>query len=749
MFKPNQFHTWQTDQDPTNSMKIKNYTEVLKKRRYAVILSLLTILVVLWLQLSEISFIKNWRHSLELLGFGSHTTLNKTPWNKRSTDILIVDIDTRSLETHGPWPWDRALMLRLVNRLINNGVSILAFDLVFENESRNSAREVLDYYRKLSQIDTTVVELLKNMITPFDHDTIFADRLRQQETVLGFRYHDRPVGSKGVLPESLPIDQRLNPRAFLTIHNFTGNIRRIGKASRFGGFINLDPGAGKVLYKTPLVMRYKHEIYPSLALQIARLRLLSEKITLHASDDNSEKLSHIQIEETRIPVGTHGEILLTFRGPPGSFPVVSATDILNNRIKPGIFENKTVIISSSVQNIRPRIRAGNGASYTTGELHANILNSILNGQLLMRTGRLTDTLLILLTGLLLCFLFPVLTIPRMLGVAAACIGAWLVYAYLMFHTQLTLVALAIPLLLISGLTLVHLLDRLGPEESAMASLARLLTPTFSSRTAATTRRPGVVQTRQATVMFIDIKNFQRLSTSLDSTDLNRLLKLISSPLTTTIEKHHGQPGQYVGHMIMASWSEQQTGGNAANLAISTALEIDRLHECIENILIKNNLPGVDFCIGINTGEISTRSLFHQTLVFGDAVQTASKLTGLAGFYGVQCVIGEESYKLSEYIVCRKLDNIQPKNNSEYISIYQPVCDRYELDLADYYELKKYNQAMNLFEHSEFSSALELFQSLLEHRPGNRLYKRFVGQIETIIQQGIQKNWRGMLNRRSL
>ncbi len=733
-------------------MKIKDYTEVLKKRRYAFTLSLLTILLLLWLQLSEISFIKEWRNSLERLGFESHTIVNRIPWDKSKSDTLIVDIDEKSLESLGPWPWDRSLMLRLVNKLVNNGISILAFDLVFETESHNSAREVLDYYQKLNQIDSTVVELLKNMISPFDHDAVFANRLRQQETVLGFRYHDRPVGSKGVLPESLPIEQQINPRAFLTIRNFTGNIRRIGKASRFGGFINLDPGAHATLYKAPLVMRYKHEIYPSLALQIARLRLLSEKITLHSSTDNSESLSHIQIEETRIPVGPHGEVLLTFRGPPGSFPAVSAADIINNKIEPTLLENKTIILSSSVRHIRPRVRTNNG-TYTTAELHANILNGILNSQFLSRPSQVKtiDTLLILLTGLLLCLLFPVLTVPRMLALASVCIAAWLLYALTMYHTRLTLVAISIPLLLVASLTLIHLLDRLEPGKSALTSLGQLLLAPARSRAGRrkTETLPGTVQTRLATVMFIDIKDFQRLSTSLDSADLNRLLKLIGNPLTTAIEKHQGQPGQYVGHMIMASWAGQTDGHDATNPAINAALEIERLRDCIENILIKNNLPGVDFCIGINTGEISTRTLFHQTLVFGDAVQTASKLTSLAAFYGVHCVIGEETYKLSNGIVCRKLDNIQPKNNSQYISIYQPVCDRHELDLIDYYELKQYNQAMNLFEHSEFSSALELFQTLHEHRPDNQLYKRFIKQIETITQQGIQKNWRGMLNRRSL
>ena len=52
-------------------------------------------------------------------------------------NITIVAIDDASLAAVGPWPWSRATHARLVDALVRAGASRIAFDVSFEDPSRD------------------------------------------------------------------------------------------------------------------------------------------------------------------------------------------------------------------------------------------------------------------------------------------------------------------------------------------------------------------------------------------------------------------------------------------------------------------------------------------------------------------------------------------------------------------------------------------------------------------------------------
>ncbi|MDR3254662.1 MAG: CHASE2 domain-containing protein, partial [Synergistaceae bacterium] len=55
---------------------------------------------------------------------------------------FIVDIDERSLEKYGQWPWPRYLMADLVNALKLDGVSATGFDIMFAERDKSSPEEM-------------------------------------------------------------------------------------------------------------------------------------------------------------------------------------------------------------------------------------------------------------------------------------------------------------------------------------------------------------------------------------------------------------------------------------------------------------------------------------------------------------------------------------------------------------------------------------------------------------------------------
>src|SRR6478752_8921619 len=45
--------------------------------------------------------------------------------------VRIVDIDEAALAEYGQWPWPRTLVAELVDKLVEGGAAVIAFDAVF------------------------------------------------------------------------------------------------------------------------------------------------------------------------------------------------------------------------------------------------------------------------------------------------------------------------------------------------------------------------------------------------------------------------------------------------------------------------------------------------------------------------------------------------------------------------------------------------------------------------------------------
>ena len=51
--------------------------------------------------------------------------------SKGAPPVRIIDLDDESLARLGQWPWPRTLVAKLVDRLSEDGVGVIAFDVVF------------------------------------------------------------------------------------------------------------------------------------------------------------------------------------------------------------------------------------------------------------------------------------------------------------------------------------------------------------------------------------------------------------------------------------------------------------------------------------------------------------------------------------------------------------------------------------------------------------------------------------------
>src|SRR5258707_5783365 len=73
------------------------------------------------------------------------------PRHKTARPVTIVDIDDKSMEKLGQWPWPRTRIADLVTELTRLGAVVIAFDAVFSEPDRLNPDIVADTFRNLDE----------------------------------------------------------------------------------------------------------------------------------------------------------------------------------------------------------------------------------------------------------------------------------------------------------------------------------------------------------------------------------------------------------------------------------------------------------------------------------------------------------------------------------------------------------------------------------------------------------------------
>ena len=90
--------------------------------------------------------------------------------------IVILDIDEKSLQELGHWPWPRDLMARLIDTLFDKyGIALLGFDVVFAEADYSSGIRTLDRFAQKELKDIPGFQQAFQQMRPtLDYDGRFA-----------------------------------------------------------------------------------------------------------------------------------------------------------------------------------------------------------------------------------------------------------------------------------------------------------------------------------------------------------------------------------------------------------------------------------------------------------------------------------------------------------------------------------------------------------------------------------------------
>ena len=662
--------------------------------------------------------------------------------------IVIVDIDEKSLRREGHWPWPRDKLARLVDQLFDRyGARLVGFDIVFPETDTSSGSAVLtdlahSRLRRAPGFDATIGALRAEL----DFDGRFAKAMDGRPVVLAFTY-TKDVQRAGMLPPPAFTGAALGGRdiPIAEEHGYAANIEQLQRAAASAG--HLDPlfDSDNVVRRIPLVKRYEGGFYPALAVAIAQTVVEGKTIVPHFDSNND--LDSLDLSGLVVPVARDGTALVPYRGPPGSFRYRSATDILAGTVPADDFTGAIVLVGTSAKGLSDLRSTPLAPDYPGVEIHANLVAGMLNEELKSVPAGTPqiEALIIFVAGMLVVFAVPwrrpLLGVLGIFVVAAMVVGVNLWF----WRHENAVVPLAATLTMLLVLLMWNLMTGYLREARAIRHLSDMFGEYVPPERVKQMREAGRSfsmdgESRELTVLFSDVRDFTTVSEQLSSRELKEMMNAYLTPMTEVIHEHHGTIDKYIGDAIMAFWGAPLANAQHARDAVAAALAMRERIVLLAAPFRERGWPVLDIGIGLNTGTMNIGDMgsrFRKAYtVLGDAVNLASRLEGLTKVYGVGILCGDETKAAAPDFAWREIDRVAVKGRAQAISMWEPLGAPGNVAAAA--SLADWNGALARYRLRDFALARTQFAALSP----SKLRELYLARCDGFIATPPPADWDG-------
>ena len=555
-----------------------------------------------------------------------------------SDDVIIVEIDEKSIEEYGQWPWKRSVLADVIWKLREAGAGIIVLPILFSEEDRLGGD--MDLAQALVQNGIVIAQT-------------------------GTTQTNRNAVPRGVAKIGDPLPWLFEWPGML------GPIPLLGDNVDGVGVVNTTPEIDGVVRRLPLLMRVGGEVYPSVALEVIRVAVGDPSYQVKAGPGGVIALRVPKFKT--IKTDQYARIWLRWNK---EFETISITDDFKS------VAGKTVIIGNTAEGISTVIATPNGEQYSHTAMAVS-LQTVINGENIVRLDTATfleylaagvlALIIILLAGFAPYWLIGAFLLTVWSGTAY---GA---YFYFVKHLQLWDASWIILVTTVTGFHAVfnRFVKEFGLRQQIKKQFEHYLDPGMVKKLQ---KDPSLLklggETRNMTFLFCDIRGFTPISEKYKGNPggLTKLINRFLTRMTDVIIANGGTIDKFMGDCIMAFWNAPIENVKHREMAVKSAKEMTLALTELNKDLKVEGLPQINIGIGINTGaalvgNIGSEQRFDYSVI-GDAVNLASRLESSSKTLGKTIVIGEDTRRSIETLYpFDYIDSITVKGKTEEIKVY--------------------------------------------------------------------------------
>ncbi len=296
-----------------------------------------------------------------------------SPRERRSAPAVIVAIDEASLDRFGQWPWPRTFIAQLIDKLGATRPAAIGVDILFPEPDRLSPEWLAP---SVAEADPQLAARLAKLP---HHDALLAASIKAAPVVLGIAGLEAGKPSEAA-PLTPSLQRGSDARAALRHYASTlRSLPEIDAAARGHGLLSADTEAG-VVRRVPMVALVGGT--PVLPLSLETLRLASGE-PLFTVRGGVAGVEAVGIGDLIVPTQSDGRLWVHYT-PHDASRFISAADVLGDKADPAQLEGKLVLVGVTGLGLIDYQSTPLGERMPGIEIHAQVLENVFDGALLMR-----------------------------------------------------------------------------------------------------------------------------------------------------------------------------------------------------------------------------------------------------------------------------------------------------------------------------------------------------------------------------
>jgi len=580
-----------------------------------------------------------------------HSTHSVEEYNPDSglPEIVLVDIDEKSVEVHGQLPFPRTIY---ANKLLEEHYSnTYVFTQVFSEPDRFGGDEEFAgaLVNRLSILASAPTIQTEKGSSPFVGTS----------TLGGGDVKNAVWGTLGVL-SPIPV--------------LEGNTYGVGVTTATPS-ISGTPNFDGTIRSAPLLMQVNGDVYPSLAVEVLRAYTGEESYQLKVTDE-------VGVEWVRIgrqpPIATtpQGDLMISYWN---KFKRYSFTDTLP--------ENVILVFGVTAEGYNNPVSTPMGVMYPH-EVQANLIQTALTGVQIQQSYFLEFVETVLLLLVLLIVLVMVYRLPTALSgsLSLGLVGLQVGGSFYMWSSSLvlfdTFFSSMASLIVFGHASFNKYYITFQEKQQIKKQFQKYLSPDMIEELQ---KHPEKLKLggdrKELSFLFADIVGFTPISEAyMKNDDPEGLVLLINrflDGMSKIVLANGGTIDKFMGDCLMAWWGAPLDCPNHAEMAMKSAMEIELLTEQMNKDIKEEgiDLPPVVIGTGINTGQcivgnMGSEERFDYSVV-GDAVNLAARLEVQTRTYDTPILFSEFTKNQID-IDWKYIDEINVKGKEIPVKIYAPL-----------------------------------------------------------------------------
>jgi adenylate cyclase len=566
---------------------------------------------------------------------------------------IVVDLGRDALAKYGQWPWPRAQLARLLNKIADGKPKAIAIDILLPPRG------------------------------PPEEDILLAQAISRAPTVLGAVLDPEPANPSS-LPSSIAVMGNVQVPNILLMNGVVPPAPVLTAKSQGLGILSLPAPEGEPVRAVPLLAAAAGTVLAGLSIETARIGLGGGTIIASAPPQI------LRISNLEIPLLSDALMRIHFVNLKNRRArIVAADALMDGRIDPSQLHGKWVFLGASAPEAGGLRLTAVDPFLPSVQIHAEALDQILTRHIPLRDHWMAwvEASVAITLGCL--AILAVVTLPPGLATLLILAGCCLVFAAAIEITRSLLWLMdpvtptAAVLVAAQGAALAHFTLVYRQRIAIERRFSQHLSPEVVRRIV---ENPGELklagETRTITALFTDIEDFTALTERIGPKAVVSLLDRYIDTVADIIVAHGGMVDKIVGDAIHALFNAPLDLPDHAEKAVACAQEIITM---TEKLRLHPDLRGADLGrtrIGIDTGSAVLgdvgRGSKRDYTAYGRPVNLASRLEAANKKLGSSIALGPGTVAaLSGKVPLRRVGAVKLAGIAEEIEIFEPVVSNQE------------------------------------------------------------------------